>query len=405
MAYRPNQIARVLSVSAALLAPAVATAQDQSLPLIERSFSPEGGDPSPCFVFWCYDRATFDENRVAAIGATYAATYLFARDRSGAWAPEAVLPVPEPAVLAPPGPDIDPSDHAYINDQYFGLAVALDGDELMVSHHREDYSAQTFSPRIYVYKRTRAGWTHRQTIPLDTCGGGLSSILLESGTALLGTCVFERDCHGNYVYTTRLAAEGGEPLNGYLAFDGRTVVSGTPWGNDGAGVAHVFQRHGSRWWQVARLTPEEGATDTTFGGAVAVDGRTLAIGAPTTPLDDPLRPGVVHLYQRRGNQWQHAQTIANPLATDNTRREFGAVLALDSNRLLAASSESVGRWTEYLPSVYLFERSGGTFAPSAILDGTFANSLFLSGNQAMVGETGTRGGTYPSVYELPSSCR
>jgi hypothetical protein len=276
-----------------------------------------------------------------------------------------------------------------------------------VSHNRH-VGDGVYDPRVYVYKRTRAGWTHRQTIGLASgCEGGLGHLSLEGGTAMLGSCVFERDSDGQYELAGQLTTQEGLPVSGTLSAEGRAIVGGSAAANGGAGAVWVFQRRGSRWLQLTELASPTGAVDTGFGSAVSQSGRYLAVGAQTTPLPEERRRGVVHLYVRRGNDFELAQTIENPLPPDGDLRDFGANLALEGDRLLVGSLSWYygGPWhTPSQPTVYLYQRDGAAFSAAAVLNALWSNSVFLSDRYALVGATSFTGGTFPAVFELPSTC-
>jgi hypothetical protein len=70
-----------------------------------------------------------------------------------------------------------------------------------------------------------------------------------------------------------------------VAISGDTVVVGAEHddtrGRD-AGAAYVFERDRGgpgQWGQVIKLTADDAETEAYFGGAVAIDGDTLVVGA------------------------------------------------------------------------------------------------------------------------------
>lgn len=95
---------------------------------------------------------------------------------------------------------------------------------------------------------------------------------------------------------------GGEDV----ALDGDTAVVGT------GASALVFVRSGSAWTQQAELKPgAEGGWNDDFGAAVAVDGDTVAVGAPHWGPDVDSDAGTVYVYQRSGTTWSlQARVVA-----------------------------------------------------------------------------------------------
>jgi hypothetical protein len=311
--------------------------------------------------------------------------YVLVRDDSGSFRFEAEIPVAEPSIGADGAP--------FSSDFGFGQALALQGKELMVSHERADEIAGTMERRVYVYVRTRHGWSHRQTIPLGACNSGQWSIDLDAGTALLGTCVFERDRQGDYQLVAQLTADDGQPLDDLAgsdgkqtALDGRTLVIGVPSADGGTGAAYVFRRYASRWSQVARLAPDAAAGSSQFGAAVDLEGNLLAIGAPNTQGATLERPGVVHLYTRQGGTWELAQVLTNPLPHEGTVRKFGDSVAVDGGRVLVGTLPSpLATFDDFVPGAYLYERTASAFVPTNVLAVSWVTSVFLSGNTALAG--------------------
>ncbi len=65
-----------------------------------------------------------------------------------------------------------------------------------------------------------------------------------------------------------------------LAVDGSLVAVGAPTGDVG-GVVYVFEKKGTGWVQVARLSAPDAKKDDDFGRVVTLKGGMLAIGAPS----------------------------------------------------------------------------------------------------------------------------
>lgn len=414
-----KHLACISMLSAAAIIPSPARAQPAppgELPLLQPVFDSESAIPRedpldhPCFGYSCFSTAVYEGRRFAGVGSSLAAVYVVVRDDSGAVRVEAELPVPEPSIYDDGTPDGAPATA----DFYFGRALALDGKELMVSHRRSDALAGTVDARVYVFARSRGGWSHRQTIPLGDCTNGERYLDLDDGTALLGTCVFERNRQGQYEFVTRLTTEDGQPLEPLIrngketALDGRTVVIGTPLADEWTGAAYVFRRIGLRWRQVARLVPGAGAELGQFGAAVDVDGDLVAIGAPHTPGATPLRAGVVHLYTRRGLDWEPTQVLTNPIppGADPTRdreRDFGGSVTLDGGRVLVGSSPfpSSSAPGGSPPGAYLYQRNRSSFVATHALDVFWVTSVHLSGNFALASEGSIRA-EYWFGFDVPA---
>jgi hypothetical protein len=64
-----------------------------------------------------------------------------------------------------------------------------------------------------------------------------------------------------------------------LAMQGETLIISAPGGphSDVVGAVYVMYWNGSSWQQQTKLIASDGAPDDLFGGAVAIDGDTLAV--------------------------------------------------------------------------------------------------------------------------------
>ncbi|UZR29742.1 InlB B-repeat-containing protein [Methylococcus mesophilus] len=102
-----------------------------------------------------------------------------------------------------------------------------------------------------------------------------------------------------------------------VAVSGDTAVVGAPFdtilGKKQAGSAYVFIRKGAVWSLQGKLTSGDD-TETFFGGAVAIDGDTLVVGAPgnypgSMPENKPF--GAAYVFKRIGTRWlQKGKLIA-----------------------------------------------------------------------------------------------
>lgn len=108
--------------------------------------------------------------------------------------------------------------------------------------------------------------------------------------------------------------EGGASADGFgiaVAVSGNTIVVGASNRNDGAGpeegAVYVFTRSGSgSWVQSAVLTPSDGESYERLGYAVAIDGNTIAAGAPGQNMGH----GAVYVFTEPAGGWQNASQTA-----------------------------------------------------------------------------------------------
>src|SRR5579884_2515533 len=82
--------------------------------------------------------------------------------------------------------------------------------------------------------------------------------------------------------TAELSGGGaaGAGLGSSVAVDGKTIVVGAPAESSSLGAAYVFVDSGGTWIQQARLIAPDGAAGDSFGASVSIAGSTIVVGAP-----------------------------------------------------------------------------------------------------------------------------
>jgi hypothetical protein len=208
-----------------------------------------------------------------------------------------------------------------------------------------------------------------------------------------------------------LTASDGPQTFTSIAIDGNTVVVGAPYGTaetNYEGAAYVFVKPTDGWssmTQVAKLTASDGNTENYFGGAVAISGGTIVVGASRATRFPNHNRGAAYVFIEPDAGWADMTETAElkyPHDYPNSGY-FGTGVATDGTTV------AVG-WTNYLfrSAVYMFAKpaSGwktglmyqaeltppaGTFG---LYDG-FGSYLALSGGTLVVGA--------PSPFIYPMS--
>ncbi len=220
--------------------------------------------------------------------------YVFARPQ-GAWWEVAKLVAPDAT-----------------RDDYFGAAVDVDGDTIVVG------SSRSTTGTVYVFMPEGAAWSMRQKLMASDAGPGNRfgrSVALEGDTLVVGAppeyvgaeigtgaaYVFSRT-GDTWTEQAKLIAADAAPDNGFgssVAIAGGTIVIGASrddseaapdpeYGLDfltAAGSVYVFSQRGGAWTQCAKLTPSDPGTLDLFGSAVSISGDTVIVGAAWN--DDP----------------------------------------------------------------------------------------------------------------------
>ncbi len=179
-----------------------------------------------------------------------------------------------------------------------------------------------------------------------------------------------------------------------------------------SGAAYIFERVGSTWQQVAYVKASTRGVNDSFGSRVSMDGDTIAIAAVREDSgsggingnqhDQTQRDsGAAYIFVRQGGQWVQQAYIKT---SHPDRDDFmGTNLVLLGDTLVVTAvgeaSASTGvngdptdNSADWAGAVYVFERSGSTWAQTAYIKASntdaqdyFGNSMAFDGNRIAVG--------------------
>ena len=147
---------------------------------------------------------------------------------------------------------------------------------------------------------------------------------------------------------TECSAEFGRAVT----LDGDVAIIGSPFRDDRAGAAYVFEYDESAgsWSQEQSLSASDGSDGDQFGFAVACQGDLAAVGARGRDLDT----GAVYLFRKLGASWSEEQIL---VADDGASGDmFGLSIAILGDRVCVGSPRRDGR----IGAVYLFELNATT---------------------------------------------
>ncbi len=212
------------------------------------------------------------------------------------------------------------SDFEPVN--YFGSAVALDGDTAVVGAPYDTFGSNALQGSAYAFARVGSAWTEQ------------AKLSAADGTA-------------NDLFGSAVAVSGDTVVVGAFLDDVN--------GQSNQGSVHVFVRGGASWSAQAQLFMTAGAADDQLGLGVVIDGDKLLAGARLDSVSTPYQGSVV-VYSRTGNDWTQGQKI---IASDGDAHDtFGHALAISGDDLI------VGAYTDEAPgapsntdsgSVYFFD--------------------------------------------------
>ncbi len=217
------------------------------------------------------------------------------------------------------------ADDGAPND-YFGNAVALDADRILVGAFGRDPGGAA-----YLFDRSRVDW--QQSARLVAANARIGdrfglAVALDGERAVVGApgtvaddfeaqgaaIVFERQL-GNWFETAELWAFDGRQNDGFgwsLSLDGDTLVAGAIFDTDSVaqqGSAYAFTHLGGIWISSIKLRAPSPRDSDIFGNAVALDGNLLWIGAPGFQNGSF---GTAYAFERTGLLWNVGERFVDP---------------------------------------------------------------------------------------------
>ena len=255
-------------------------------------------------------------------------------------------------------------------DDYFGSAIALDGDTALFGVARDDYDDLIDAGSVYVFTRSGDIWTEQTKLhPIDVQDGdrfgrdialdGNSLLIAASGDDDVadnaGAAYVFIGSGSNWAQQAKLTASdpvAWDQLGIYVALSADTAILGAPY----VSKAYVFVRAGVTWTQQAKLTASDGAPGDFFG-SIALSGDTAVIGADGADggcfLSDS---GAAYVFTRADGLWTERAKLG---ASDATEKEwFGKDVAMFGDTVLITAPTlalSSIPWKGEPGSVYVFD--------------------------------------------------
>ncbi|MEW6158046.1 MAG: cadherin domain-containing protein [Verrucomicrobiota bacterium] len=221
-------------------------------------------------------------------------------------------------------------------DDFFGFAVAISGDTLVIGAHRED-SAST-------------GINGNQTNGNAADAGAVYVFVRANGT------------WRQQAYLKASNTDPGDNFGYAVAVSGDTIVVGARWedalatgvnssgqignGAPDAGAAYVFVRTGETWTQQAYLKASNTDAGDNFGNSVAISGNTIVVGAPgegstATGIngnqsdDTGFATGAAYVFVRTGSSWRQQAYLKASNTGDGD--SFGASVAISGDSVVVSA--------------------------------------------------------------------
>lgn len=305
------------------------------------------------------------------------------------------------AELAPPGPP------AY---DWFGNSVAISGNTIVVGAPAVVDASSGFG-RAYVFTKTGSGW-HESA---ELAGSGSmahdwfgDTVAISGNTIVVGApsvsvltpglgraYVFNKTA-GGWHEIGELAVPGttpGDLFGASVAVSGRTIVVGAPSHASKAGAAYVFTNAGEHW-QAEELQGHDTVAKDDFGGAVAVSGSTIVVGA----FDHASEAGRAYVFTKDAMNWRQ---VAELVGSDTVAGDgFGVSVAISGGTVAVGSglaASDAGRGYLFTGGTTGWHQSGELMGSATVAGDDFGDSVAVSGSTVVVGTFAHASGA-PGAY-------
>lgn len=327
------------------------------------------------------------------------------------------------------------ASNADATDQ-FGFWVDISGDTLLSTAWFEDSDATGVngdqnnsraadSGAAYVFVRDGGSWKQQaylkasDTKPNDFFGvradldgdtivvGAIHESIFETGITATRTgaaYVYVRN-NGVWAQTQRLAAsnpQGADLFGAGVALDGDTLAIGAPWESTSAnhsGAVYIYERVGSMWVERQVVKSSMPGANAFFGSNLDLDGDRLVVGAP----DDnrpASRTGSAEIFARKNGTWS-SQQFLQP-TTLASEANFGFAVAVHGDRVVVGAPSTAPFFTTVVTSpgeVYVFDLDGDRWRQSARLHAPisretdcFGMDVVLTDSALLIGASGDASG-------------
>jgi len=306
----------------------------------------------------------------------------------------------------------------------FGVAVAIDGDKLIVGAGQENIPGENAENAAYVFDRNSGGsnnWGQvRKVVAADDVSGnafGLS-LSISDDTAVIGArgtpngsavqqgaaYVFKQNSGGadNWGLVKKItAADGaaGDLFGWSVSLDGKTLVLGAPLDNSAnldQGSAYIFKTENDAWVEDAKPLPTGCSVDDAFGYSVSISGDTAVVGTLAADVGANANQGTVYIFERNQggpDTWGLVKTITSSDGAADDR--FGTSVSVSANSVIVGAYRHAFGANQAQGAAYIFDRNqGGTnnwgevkklLASDGTAFDSFGLSVSISNDTALVG--------------------
>ena len=301
---------------------------------------------------------------------------------------------------------------AAANDE-FGISVAVDGDTIVVGAHQNDSSKG--AAYVFTWNSSNSKWEQKAKLTASDAAANDEfgiAVAVDGDTIVVGAHQNDSNKGAAYVFTkpesdgwadatetaklTASDAAASDELGISVAVYDETIVVGAHQSDSNKGAAYVFTKPGSDGWadatETAKLTASDAAANDELGISVAVHGDTIVVGAHKYDVDDNgtsiPNAGAAYVFTKPVNGWATSTSTANLIASDAARGdEFGISVAIDDDTVVVGAylDDDNG---DNSGSAYVFTRDSNGWSQKTKLTGpSRGKGYWLGHSVAVVGNT------------------
>jgi hypothetical protein len=276
-------------------------------------------------------------------------------------------------------------------DDYFGFAVSISGDTVLVGSY-SDSVTNVNQGTVFIFQRTGDDWYQLAHPTYGNAGDNFGhSVSISGDTAIVGASgsdigglthvgaayILERNTasYESWGQVKKLTASDGAEKDWYgrgVAIHGDTAVVGASLNDNGAvvdqGKAYIYQRNTGgidNWGEVKALLASDGAANDDFGRSVTISGDTIVVGAPNrdpdantffTPAWTPSHSGAAYVFERNFGGVDNWGEVKKLTPSDGAAGDaFGTSVSLSVHTVVVGAP-----WDDSgSGSVYLYDRNQG----------------------------------------------
>lgn len=308
------------------------------------------------------------------------------------------------------------------NFDLFGWSVSVSGNYAIVGARDDDPAADVFSKHgsATIYQYSGNGWLPSQKIT-DTAADRFdffgSAVSISGNYAFVGipgddtakgsVNVYEKT-GTSWVLMQKITAANGDAFDNFgisVCVDINYAIIGAYSDDIGTnanqGSANIYKYNGSRWVLMQKLTDATGAAGDNFGTSVSISGNYAIVGSSNDDVGANTDQGSVSIYRYDGSSWVLLQKLTD--AAGDALDNFGNSVSISGNNLIVgAFADDVGSNSRQ-GSANIYQHKNNRWElvqkltdAAGLPNDNFGSSVSISGDYAMVG-------TYPG--SIPTSNR